>query len=467
MTDNELPPFISGVNPGLSMTAESEAPRTESGIGALMPWADKLWAVTYPSHGAATGNGTGLYEIGEDLTMEKHEESVVGTYANRMIHSESDQAIIGPHIIDADAQVRTFDGLLNDDEERPNRLTATMEHLDRSSEWVYFLTMEGLLYEANVDTLEANKLFDLNDELNIEGGPQATHFKGGHTSNGRVVVANNTYDEAEYTGEGTRGRLAEWNGDEWRILEEHPFMEVTGRSNLGEVIFATGWDRRSAILKVFAENEWSTYRLPKGSHTYDHTFQTEWTRIREVETERYLMDCHGLFYELTPTAYDGNVWGIDPICKHLRIVPDYCGFRGMFVMAGNQTTPNNDANVVVGQPQSGLWLGKTDDLWEFGKPKGWGGPWREDNVNAGQSSDPYLMTGFDEKCVHFEHDADEPVEFTIEIDFDGSHRWRLYRTVTVDTGGYKVYDFPDGFSAHWVRFATDLACEATVQLTYS
>jgi hypothetical protein len=46
-------------------------------------------------------------------------------------------------------------------------------------------------------------------------------------------------------------------------------------------------------------------------------------------------------------------------------------------------TPNADNNPVGGQPQSGIWFGKTDDLWRFGKPQGWGGVWRSTAVKAG------------------------------------------------------------------------------------
>ena len=31
-------------------------------------------------------------------------------------------------------------------------------------------------------------------------------------------------------------------------------------------------------------------------------------RIREVETEHYMMDIHGMFYELQPIAFQGAIW---------------------------------------------------------------------------------------------------------------------------------------------------------------
>lgn len=451
---------ISGVFPRLSFAADTAPVRSESGIGALMPWADRLWAITYVSHGSGTGSGTGLFEIGEDIVARKRPESVCGTYANRLIHSYSNQCIIGPHLIDPEGNVRTIASLVE------HRLTATMEHIEDPEKKVYFLTMEGLLFEGDVYTLETRQLFDLVAELKIPRGAQP-HFKGGHTGSGRVVVANNTYDAVDYTGGPRGGRLAEWDGNRWTVLEETAFMDVAGRRNLGQVIFANGWDKASAILKVFTDGRWWTYRLPKGSHCYDHMWLTEWTRVREVETERYLMDCHGMFYELMPVAYQGKIWGLRPICTHLRIVPDFCSFRGLFVMAGNQVTPNGDQNLLCGQPQSGLWFGKTDDLWQFGKPSGWGGPWWDTPVDPERPSDPFLMTGFDKKVLHLRQQSDRVVEFQVEVDFLGDQTWVPYTAILVSPDGYVHHEFPDGFSAHWVRLRVDRPCRATAQFMYT
>jgi len=48
----------------------------------------------------------------------------------------------------------------------------------------------------------------------------------------------------------------------------------------------------------------------------------------------------------------------------------------LHLLACMQVSSIFDNNLVTGQAQSGLWFGKTDDLWSWGKPKGWGGPWR-------------------------------------------------------------------------------------------
>ena len=452
----DQPIEINGVFPSLTVMAEGIGSTSETGIGALIPWADKLWAIGYVAH--IKGDGIGLYAISDDMSMVKHPESVTGTFANRMIHWETKLAIIGPHTIDPEGNVRTIEAL------KSHRLTATARHLTAPETLAYFLTMEGLLFEVDLQSLEATELYDLVSVLGIQGQP---HFKGMHSAQGKLVVANNTYEEPEFLGRRASGCLAQFDGTSWAVLERNPFVEVSGKQNpgpggrYGNTLFATGWDRASVILRVLHDGQWTRYLLPKASQSFDHTWNTEWMRIREAQTERYLMDVHGMFYELPPMVYAGAIWGIRPISTHLRIVPDFCYWRGLFVMAGDQT------DNAVGQPQSGFWFGNIDDLWQMGKPKGWGGPWWEQQVRAGTVSDPFLMTGFDKKVLHLAHDNKEPVRFRIEVDFLGYGTWKWYDTFEVPAEGYQHHEFPDGYSAHWVRIKVDKDCKATAYFMYN
>ena len=45
----------------------------------------------------------------------------------------------------------------------------------------------------------------------------------------------------------------------------------------------------------------------------------------------------------------------------------------MLVLGADNASPSHGLSPTTAEPQSGLWFGKTDDLWSFGKPKGWGG----------------------------------------------------------------------------------------------
>lgn len=453
----------SGVFPHLALVAD-HSPRSEAGIGGLMPWADRLWAITYVAHLKGTGSGTGLYEIDKDLRLRKRPESVVGTYANRLIHGGSNQLLIGPYAIDTQGTVRLIEGLKN------HRLAATMEHLSDPKRKAYYLGMEGEFFEVDVHTLKVTQLFDLMKELDEPQGSKP-HFKSAFTHHGCVVVANNSYNQKDYNDQWQAGRLAEWDGKTWTILERTAFTEVWGARASKAPMIATGWDASSVILRFYCQGKWSRYRLPKGSHSFDETSYTEWMRIREVETERALMDCHGLFYEIPYHTYNGQLWGVRPICRHLRMIPDFCSWRGMLVLGGNQATPMqfsavNDRNPLAGQPQAGLWFGKTDDLWQFGKAQGHGGVWREKEVSAGEISDPYLFFGFDRKVVHIRNGLDQRADFVLEVDFLGNGTWDWYKTISFPAKGYTYHVFPDGYSAEWIRVRSKSKTVATVWFVY-
>ncbi|MCB1021112.1 MAG: hypothetical protein H6509_05180 [Bryobacterales bacterium] len=440
--------------PNIGFTAQTARPRSEAGVGALMPWADALWATTYNSHKQSTGKGLGLYRIDDQLRgelVDTHD----GTHANRLVHKESDQCFIGPYAIKPSGEFRFIEDL------RDHRLTATMRHLSDPEGRVYMLTMEGLLFELDVDTLKATQLYDLVGQLGIAKRP---HFKGGFTGQGRVVVANNGFYEF---GDESAG-LFEFDGSSWRAISRKPHMDCAGRQDMHNVLFATGWDESSVLFHALVNGEWQHYRLPKASHAFAHAWQTEWMRIREVETEHFLMDIQGMIYELQPMAFEGRIWGVKPICQHLRIIPDYCSFRGLLALGGNQTTANNDNNPLGGQPQSGVWFGITDDLWKWGKPQGWGGPWRKTQVQANVPSEPYLMTGFDKKVLHLKrYESGRPMHVSVEIDFLGDGDWSPYEVIPIAGSGYAHHEFPSGFSAHWVRLTSSESTTLSAEFVYT
>jgi len=443
--------FLPGI-PNIGFKGDNNAQRTECGIGALMPWADGLYASTYNSSGKRSGTGLGLYRI-EDTLKSELVDIHNGVYANRFIHHHSNQCIIGPYIIDSAGKWRRIEGLVE------HRLTSTMPHLTDPENRVYFQTMEGLFFEMDVSDLKPRLLFNLTKDMNITDQP---HFKGGYTAQGRVVVTNNGFFQYGDTQAG----LFEWDGTSpWRRISDKPHMDVAARQNMGNVMFANGWDEKSVLLSALVKGKWQRYRLPKASHSFEQGWQTEWMRIREIETEHFMMDIQGMFYELQPIAFEDHIWGVKPVCQHLRTIPDYCSFRGLLALGGNETTPNGDNNAVVGQPQSGIWFGKSDDLWSWGQPQGWGGPWRNDHVIAGQPSDPFLFTDFRHKMLHLVSEKSASVE--IQIDFLGNGTWVKYETVRLIGGDYHPVLFPDAFSAHWVRLIPSLSCRMTAEFMFT
>lgn len=454
MTDTPL--CISGIRPSLTVYNRPETLGDtryktgggEVGIGAVVPWAGKLWMVTYPQHDTRGGSDK-LWTVDEDFAQEMRPESVGGTHANRMIHRESNQLIIGVYFIDAKGNVRAAD--VN---QLVGRMTATARHLTDPANMVYFYDMEGAVYEVDVHSLEVTKLF----EKPVPGW----HGKGAYTAQGRFIVANNGERNARSKHDGYGGHLkiggspvgeeigvlAEWDGGEWRIIERKQFLDITGPGGItgspddDAPAWAIGWDRRSVILKLLDSGVWSTYRLPKATHTYDprHGWYTEWPRIREVADGRWMMDMSGMFYDFPPEFRAGRTGGIRPIASHLRYIPDFCEWNGQVVLAADDASTMK--NPFAGQPQSNIWIGSMKQIEAFGPRTGWGGPWVGDEVKASAPSDPFLIDGFERRCLHL---AVEPI--VIEAQPAATDPWRKGLGVASRvTGKYPFGEIPDALA---------------------
>ena len=84
------------------------------------------------------------------------------------------------------------------------------------------------------------------------------------------------------------------------------------------------------------------------------------------------------------------------------------------MLGADNASPSGGKNVTTAELQSGLWFGKTDDLWGFGRPSGWRS--QADVVRADEPSDPYLMTGFQEKCLHVENHGEDAAVVDLEVE---------------------------------------------------
>jgi hypothetical protein len=472
--ENPAPPIsISGIYPHLAMYNDGG----ECGIGAVVPWAGKLWVITYPPH-LVKGSPDKLYAISPDMSMEIRPESVGGTHANRLIHRESNQLVIGYHFIDDKGNVRTIEPT-----KMIGRMTATARHLTDPANKVYFCDMEGALYEVDVKTLAVKKLF-------ARVAPGA-HGKGGYTGQGRLVVTNNgesVVNKAEPAAPEiadpkkepeAAGALAEWDGKTWRVVERRQFLDVTGPGGIFGApddkapLWTIGWDKRSVILMLLDDGKWQKFRLPKASHTYDakHGWYTEWPRIREIEPAkdgkpaRLMMDMNGMFFDFPQSFSAANTGGIAPIASHLRYVPDFGHWNGKVVIAADDCSIMQ--NPMAGLSQSNLWFGSADELSKWGPKTAWGGVWLGDDVKAGQASDPFLINGFDKRLLHLAHNSKETVQFKLEVDQVGNGKWVEYATAVVPAGGYSYYPILPGLKAQWLRVVPSRDCRATAYFHYS
>ena len=287
---------------------------------------------------------------------------------------------------------------------------------------------------------------------------------------GKVVFANNGehigggfkgYEDLLIGGEATgdeSGALVEWDGkDSFTLIERKQFTDVTGPGGIYGAIdnqsplWTMGWDKRSVILKVLDRQQWKTYRIPKGSHTFDprHGWYTEWPRIREVDSSKFLMVMHGSMFEFPQNFKHDQTAGIKPIATHLRYIPDFTYWNGHLVLAADDASSMQ--NPLVGQPQSNLWFGSREQLHFFGPTLGWGGIWVEDSVQAGQLSEPLLISTYTEKSLFLSNHGESTVNLTLELDEFGDDTWTSWQNMLIPAGETFVEIIPSNLKAEWLR----------------
>lgn len=469
-------PRISGRYPHLTMFNNGN----ECGIGAVVPWADRLWAITYSPHDPRGNDHDGLYEITDDLQIIRRAESVGGTPAARMIHRESEQLFIGPYAIDKYRNVRVIPYSV-----MPGRHTAIARHLTEPARKLYYFTMEEGVYEVDVETLDVHTLY-LDSNITPGGnygGPRLPgyHGKGAYSSQGYVVYSNNgRIGTGGVAGEGLidfrlkGGSLSSWNGEwggklspvGWQVVNENQFTEVTGPGGIhgnkhtDDPLWSLGWDHRSVLLKLLDHGEWHTFRLPKADYSYEglHGWHVEWPRIRQVGPNgEYLANHHGMWFEF-PGNFSKEVHPAPkPIASHLKITADFARWKDQVVFGcdDNARSRFGARKALTAQSQSNLWFQHWEQLGDNGNPYGWGGPWVHDEVQKGQPSEPFSFPGYTHRQLHLTHLNTHPIRFVLEIDRNGTGDWEYLTELIVPAHGYVHHEFSDSLYAEWIRLTPD------------
>lgn len=430
------PRSISGIYPSLAMFNDEG----ECGTGAVVPWADRLWVITYGPH-LPFGSSDKLYEITPELKQVVRPESVGGTPANRMIHGESQQLFIGPYVIDAQRNVRVIPPSL-----MPGRLTGNARHLTDPAGKIYYATMEEGLYEVDVKSLAVKGLIrdgngikkGVTDEANLatlNSELPGYHGKGLYSSQGRVIYANNgDRDKRVYNDPTTpSGALAEWTGSgDWQLVRRNQFTEVTGPggihgSDANAPVWSIGWDAKSLILMLLDGGKWQSFRLPKVSHSYDgaHGWNTEWPRIRDIGEENLLMTMHGAFWSFPKTFSAANTSGLRARSAYLKVIGDFTRWNDRLVFGCDDSAKSEFLNKrkvkggidSIGQSQSNLWFTSPDTPGKLGPAHASGAVWLHESVKAGDESDPFLVAGWKHRSVwHINHTTGESKRIAITGD---------------------------------------------------
>jgi hypothetical protein len=410
---------VSGIYPSLAMFNNEG----ECGTGAVVPWAERLWVITYGPH-LPFGSSDKLYEITSDLKQTVRPESVGGTPANRIIHTESQQLFIGPYVIDGERKVRVIPP-----NRMPGRLTGNARHLSDPAGKIFYATMEEGLYEVDVKSLAVTSLIRDGNPLKkgfivetpltkLESKLPGYHGKGLYSAQGRLIYANNGDRDKRVLTDPTTpsGALGEWckPGDDWQLVRRNQFTEVTGPggiqgSEVNAPVWSIGWDAKSLILMLLDGGKWQALRLPKVSHSYDgaHGWNTEWPRIRDIGEEDLLMTMHGAFWRFPRSFSATNTKGLRVRSAYLKVIGDFCRWNDRLVFGCDDSAKSEFLNKrtvkggidSVGQSQSNLWFASAETPDKLGPAHASGAVWLHESVKAGDMADPFLVAGWKHRSV--------------------------------------------------------------------
>lgn len=489
LSEAQAPRAFSGIYPHLAMYNNEG----ECGTGAVVPWAGKLWAITYGPH-LPFGSSDKLYEISADLKQTVRPESIGGTPANRMIHPESNQLFIGPYAIDKKGNVRVIPY-----KTMPGRHTGNARHLTDPGNKILYGTMEEGFYEVDAKTLVPKMLYeDGNVDRDKKTGKAAyqtkgllpgTHGKGFYSGQGVAVYSNNGEPgrQAEIQFDIESGSLSEWDGKAWKVVRRNQFVEVTGPGGVDgnknpatDPIWATGWDHKSVLLGVRDHGKWTFFRLPKASHSYDgaHGWNTEWPRIRDVGTAQkpdYLMTMHGMFWKFPGQFTAQNSAGIRPRSAYLKVIGDFTRWNDRLVFGCDDSAQREFLNKRKakggiegpGQSNSNLWFTSLNQPDQLGPDHAEGSVWIHEAVKGGENSEPFLFAGWKHRAAWIRNDGGQDVRFVYEVDKKGNGQWTALKAVTVKAQSASRTEFAATETGEWIRIRPDQPTTATAHFAYT
>ncbi len=485
--NNQAPICVSGVYPSLA-NFNNEG---ECGTGAVVPWADRLWVISYGPH-MPFGSSDKLYEITPDFRKITRPESIGGTPANRMIHKESNQLFIGPYAIDANRNVRVIP--ISD---APGRFTGIARDLSDPANKVVIGTMEEGFYQIDVKSLAVKTLYKDGNQQRREGIAKSfesdlligVHGKGLYSGQGVMVFSNNGEqgEKARTNPRTPAGSLSEWDGKDWKLIRRNQFTEVTGPGGIygnenpaTDPIWVNGWDYKSVILGTRDHGKWTFFRLPKASNSYDgaHGWNTEWPRIRNIGSDdkrEYMMTMHGMFWHFPQTFSSVNTAGIRPLSSYLKVIGDFCLWNNQLVFGCDDAAKSEFLNKrkakggieAPGQSHSNLWFAPLNQPENTGTIDACGSVWQNEKVKAGEVSEPYLFAGWKNRTAWIKNESDNALNFTFESDVLGNNNWTKIRTVSVPAKGSAMVEFPSIEKGEWIRTTADKEATVTVSFVYA
>lgn len=175
------------------------------------------------------------------------------------------------------------------------------------------------------------------------------------------------------------------------------------------------------------------------------------------------MTMHGMFWHFPETFCINNTSGIFPRSSYLKVVGDFTRWHDRIVFGCDDTAQKDFLNKRKikgniggpGQSNSNLWFVSPERIDQLGPTNASGSVWMNDTVVAGQTSDPFLFNGWDNRCVWVRNDSKDKVCLTFEVDVQGNGQWTVLCSKSIDPNSSSLVTFTPKDKGEWIRISTD------------
>lgn len=118
---------------------------------------------------------------------------------------------------------------------------------------------------------------------------------------------------------------------------------------------------------------------------------------------------------------------------------------------------------VPGHPHSNIQFTNLDEMNHWGPCNGFGDIWQNEEIVAEEYSDPFLVNGYKNVCLHLSHNSMESVFFDLEIFVDSE--WRQFTKIEVTSGKlHTAYLIQEFMAAQWLRISVNKSCCCSLSL---
>jgi len=363
----------------------------------------------------------------------------IGNNFGRVYHKATDKILLGQFIIDSDENI-----------------TGPLTHAAQGS------ACRCPSFIADPDKYVLGKQGNDIYLVDMENETASVETTNPNNTRWGVEYINNYLFTVSDSKDATERGIWRYDGTSWtRVVSDGYYMRTMRRHGTPKYNpqFFLGFDTESAIVQWTLDGtSFNKYRLPVSTPGFEGWRDTA---MRSRLTQRiYLVTCAKILYRFPHKLNIGTNKGVPngfrpkPICSHQFKIMDMINWMGLLGIGRGENYPQGHR---TGQPNSGLTFVNEEDLWSWGEPRGYGAVWRNTSVGAGETSDPFLINGFDKKTIHLETDA--ATDYTIQVDPIGDGSFKDYDTVSFSGAGYDTYIMTG--DAIWCRIKSDKAVTAT------